>query len=71
MGCSVGTVREERQLSDQDKDASEIIGTNKRGFRDIFHWKMIGGKSECCRGWSYKGKREGQAYLHLVVVTVL
>jgi len=44
MGCSAGIVHKERQPSDQDKDAYEIIGTNKIGFRDVFHWKMIGGE---------------------------
>lgn len=41
MACSTGTVCQERQPSDQDKDASDI-GTNKRAFTDVFHWKMIG-----------------------------
>lgn len=56
MGCSIRTVHKKRQPSDQNKRASEIIGTNKRGFRDIFHWKMMGEKKKCYRGWSCEGK---------------
>lgn len=56
MGCSIRTVHRKRQPSDQNKRASEIIGTSKRGFRDISCWKMMGEKKECYREWSCKGK---------------
>lgn len=36
MGCSAGTFHKEGQPSDEDKGASEIIGTNIKGFRDVF-----------------------------------
>lgn len=70
MGCSTGTVHKERQPSDQDKNAAEIVGTNKRGFRDVFHWKMKGGEKGALQRVVLE-KKEGQAYLCQVVVTVL